>query len=365
MLFSQPRRAGNSSWSSVDDPRLGSEHHAGTMGVSNPARPSATVLAAGDIHNSPTAIADPRLGERADRQNGGFGVNNPGAPAHAVLGEGTVRNTFASVIDPRVSAQHRGNYGVEDSADPSSCVRGTHVVRTAPASIADCRLFEPTHQLVAGQPLTVAQKAWVAGDFELLGPEVDVSAGGRPQWLVIEAPDGCFHRPMTDLELAMLQGLPVWHRPGDPTELAIGAPGGQWLELAGSKKQRREQIGNAVPPATAQAIAERVLELLDAGDEQVFRLSNAGVWVRPRRTHGEARTHRLYRQALLATSRRGIRLPLLRQNARQSARAPLDRTHQPVRRSAYHADVWPGLRPTAHGAAARSVRRRRDQPPPG
>jgi site-specific DNA-cytosine methylase len=312
-------------WADIADPRVSGtgKTQAGLYGVVDGDGQSHTVMGAARAGSSSWAsIADPRVDAGPAKQNGGFGVNDGELPAHAVLGEGTVRNTFASiadprlgcspragtmgvasstspgatvlgttdihngqgaVVDPRVAPQHRGNYGVEDPDAPSSCVRGAHVTRTAPASVADRRGFEPTHQLIAGQPLSSTRDAWVAGDFELRGPELDTKPSGRPIHAIILAPDGCIHRPMTDLELAALQGLPVWHRPGDPAELEIGASDGRWLELRGNKEQRREQIGNAVPPATAQAIAEQALALLDMHGAETFALSTAGVWVSPTR----------------------------------------------------------------------------------
>ena len=58
---------------------------------------------------------------------------------------------------------------------------------------------------------------------------------------VIRAEDGTWHRPFTTLELAALQSLV------DPEEQ---------LELDGlSDSAWRERIGNAVPPAAAEAIA--------------------------------------------------------------------------------------------------------------
>jgi site-specific DNA-cytosine methylase len=315
------------SWSDVADPRVaatdGDGRQSGLYGVCSSEEPGHTVVGAARAGSSSWAsVTDPRLGDRDDRQNGGFGVNAQAAPAHAILGEGTVRNTFASVadarlgcsprngtmwvadrerpagvvigvastyrgqgavVDPRLSCQpHARTMGVGEPARPSTTIIGAADIHNSTSAVADHRGFEPTHRLVAGQPLTSTRADWVAGTFELFGPEVDLWPGGRPCWLIIEAPDGCVHRPMTDLELAALQNLPVWHIPGDPRELAIGASGGQWLVLEGTRAQRREQIGNAVPPAAAQAIAERVLELLDAGAEQVFRLSAAGIWVRPR-----------------------------------------------------------------------------------
>jgi site-specific DNA-cytosine methylase len=273
---------------------VASGRQSGLYGVCSSDDPGHTVVGAARAGSSSWAsVTDPRLGDRDDRQNGGYGVNAPTAPAHAILGEGTVRNTFVSVADARLGCSPRnGTMWVADRERPAGVVIGVASTYRGQGAVVDPRVadhgFEPTHQLIAGQPLTAKRPDWVAGDFELLGPEVDISPGGRPCWMIIEAPDGCVHRPMTDLELAALQNLPVWHRPGDPTELAIGAEGGQWLVLEGTRAQRREQIGNAVPPAAAQAIAERVLELLDAGAEQVFRLSAAGIWVGPSRRRGRA-----------------------------------------------------------------------------
>ncbi|BCQ63166.1 hypothetical protein PBOI14_49160 [Pseudomonas sp. Boi14] len=83
---------------------------------------------------------------------------------------------------------------------------------------------------------------------------------------VIESLDGTWHRPFTTLELAALQSLV------EPEE---------WLELDGLSDQAwRERIGNAVPPAAAEAIAQVIgttLLLAEAGE--TFLLSNMPVWV--------------------------------------------------------------------------------------
>jgi len=86
---------------------------------------------------------------------------------------------------------------------------------------------------------------------------------------------------MTTAELMLIQGIPVWHRPGDPLELGIGEVGGSWVQLHGNNALVREHVGNAVPVPTAQAIGEVSLALLDAAGEQVFSLSSGGVWVLP------------------------------------------------------------------------------------
>jgi hypothetical protein len=87
---------------------------------------------------------------------------------------------------------------------------------------------------------------------------------------VIIAADGTWHRPLTTLELAVLQGFPaVWK----------GAP----LQLAGTSSSAwRERIGNAVPPPAAQAIGERMLVTLLQADLEAFVLDGgSSVWVEP------------------------------------------------------------------------------------
>ncbi|HVI04143.1 MAG TPA: DNA cytosine methyltransferase [Enhygromyxa sp.] len=291
-------------WSSVADPRLDCTQRGGSYGVSDSGVPGRTVVAHAHIDNSTSAVADPRSEPRFascirkgpfKRPDGGIdprstcsrfedaiGLSDVARPYKTpVIGHQKIENCPSSVADPRVTEQNRGNYGVQDPARPSACVRATHRSRTAPASIADGRpLFQPTHQLVAGQPWTGDRDAWTSGDFWLVGPEVKITKGARGTYLIILAPDGTVHRPMTTAELMLLQNIPVWHRPGDPTELEIGDPSGQWVQLHGPDSLVREHVGNAVPIATAKAIGTVMLELLDLGASEVFSLSSAGIWVR-------------------------------------------------------------------------------------
>ncbi|MFO7180890.1 MAG: DNA cytosine methyltransferase [Pseudomonadota bacterium] len=86
---------------------------------------------------------------------------------------------------------------------------------------------------------------------------------------VIIAADGTWHRPLTTLELAVLQGFPA-EIDGKPLELD-GTSQSAW----------RERIGNAVPPPAAQAIAERMLVALVEADMGGFSLrgDDLPVWV--------------------------------------------------------------------------------------
>lgn len=82
---------------------------------------------------------------------------------------------------------------------------------------------------------------------------------------LIVALDGTWHRPLTTLECAALQGFPV-----------------AGLVLDGkSHSSWRERIGNAVPPPAAQAIAGVMGQvLLMARSGKTFALSSTPIWVR-------------------------------------------------------------------------------------
>lgn len=93
-----------------------------------------------------------------------------------------------------------------------------------------------------------------------------------PMLPVIISQDQTWHRPLTTLELAALQGLPTVVR-GEPLKLH-GASSSAW----------RTRIGNAVPAPAAQAIAERMLVALLEADAGAMTLSgNHDVWVEPNR----------------------------------------------------------------------------------
>lgn len=280
----------------------------------------AAIRAGRDWRDLPEAIALPT---RKGRQNGGFGVNDSTGPAHAVLADADVRNAWASSTDPRLGhACRRGSFEVQDPrsaartvigvsghdksgrhvADPRLPARASRhagiygvldpsqpartVIREARSGKAWCETadgrpgYAVTHQLLAHGALDASRDAWTAGRFELAGPELDLTSK-RPTWVLIAAPDGTVHRPLTTLELAVLQGLPAWHKPGDPAELELGADGGSWLELEGAQEGQRARIGNAIPPPAAQAIGVEILEALDAAKTGAYRLFTGGLWVAP------------------------------------------------------------------------------------
>ena len=86
--------------------------------------------------------------------------------------------------------------------------------------------------------------------------------------VIISPVSGFWHRPLTTLELAALQGIPV-EIDGKPLLLD-----------GGSHTAWRERIGNAVPVQAGMAIAETILTALLAAKLGVWTLSNEGKWVR-------------------------------------------------------------------------------------
>lgn len=103
------------------------------------------------------------------------------------------------------------------------------------------------------------------GPWNIADPRVP-SADENCRALIV-AEDGTWHRPLTTLELAALQGLV------DCEALTLdGTSHSKW----------RERIGNAVPPPAAAAIAGvmgTAILLARAGES--FMLSDAPVWVQP------------------------------------------------------------------------------------
>jgi site-specific DNA-cytosine methylase len=150
----------------------------------------------------------------------------------------------AVVADPRVThGTRKGNYHVSGWAEPSHCV------------IGDARAYKGANVADPRMPGVV-------------GPDMDLEST-RPTHLIIAAADGTWHRPMSTLELAALQGFPT-------------QPDGDWLHLDGKSHAKwRQRIGNAVPPPTARAIASSVAATLQATADGDLLMSSEPVWVAP------------------------------------------------------------------------------------
>ncbi len=117
---------------------------------------------------------------------------------------------------------------------------------------------------------TVTGKAAAgAGSFSVADPRPLPSATERCESVpYIVALDHTWHRPLTTLELAALQGYPV-------TQHGFALTGK-------SHSAWRNRIGNSVPVSTASAIASTMLHTLLLGSLNTgFLLSALPIWVRP------------------------------------------------------------------------------------
>jgi site-specific DNA-cytosine methylase len=230
---------------SVADPRpprdIGRYEPYGVVSWEEPSRTVTSQAAAG---SGPYSVQDPRLNcdasnRRTRRYNNIYRVVHWEEPSGAVTAGAGPSSGGQAVADPRVSRHKAGSdnfrssrhYGVLGWEDPSLAVVGHAKHDNGAHSVADPRLPE-----------------------DLDRPD--------PAPLIISL-DNTWHRPLTTMELAALQGFPV------PLQLE-GKSHSSW----------RERIGNAVPPPAAQAVAETMLRTLLLNDAGVtFELGNEPIWV--------------------------------------------------------------------------------------
>lgn len=277
----------------VADPRVAlpenEARHWNKYAVGEWEQPAQTVIGAVQVGSGAPSIADPR-----PLRNDDLGVLGFDDPASTISGQARPRNGRYSVADPRWGG---GRLGVKEWDAPAATVTGEAYPTTGPNAVADPRFADgkkKNWQQVAGVTAwtdsapTVTSGAKIhAGAFQVADPRIvqqpryriltlaeamalDLPLDKAPPFIpVIIAADGTWHRPLTTLELAVLQSFP-W--------LFNGAP----LVLAGTGHTRwREAIGNAVPPDAAEKIAEQLLRSLLLSALGLFTLDNNEVWVAP------------------------------------------------------------------------------------
>lgn len=301
------------------------ERQNGAFGVLAGDQPSRTIRANVQQQNQAVAVQDPRL-PRAQPRSGGYGVQASGEPSGVILASAdTTAGAFATQ-DPRLSYEpHAGSFGITDTQEPAQTVISRADTFHGP-NIADPRTNDTQPEtlgaLLAGLLETPApkkprpvragrkkadshpddgqpRKGWRM-DGALFTPThrlVQTDDGPRVEWLgvgrpldltrtqtpkrseahvVILALDNTYHRPLTTLELAVLQSFPpIQH--------------GAWLCFPGTQAQQRKLIGNAIPPAAAYAVAVEVLAALKTtGLGRVFAPEGRQIW-----TEGDSTFHRL------------------------------------------------------------------------
>lgn len=247
---------GGHSLEGIADPRVTCTPRAGAYGVTGWDDPSATVIGSGSIDNARTSVADPRIGmaPSENRHWNKLDVLDWTDPAHTVIGKEGPSNGGPSVADPRVSVGFDAAYAVLGWDQPARTIAGTPAVGCGAYSVADPR----DRDLVDARVMTL--------DAALA---LELDAAKPPPFVpVIVASDGTWHRPLTLLELAALQGYPATMR-GEP------------VRFSGGRTVVAEHIGNSVPPPAAQAIAERMLVALIEASAGAMSLSSGAVWVRP------------------------------------------------------------------------------------
>jgi site-specific DNA-cytosine methylase len=252
----------------------------GPFGVMDWNRPSATVIGSASIKGSnAVSVADPRIGH-APRE-GAYKVMDWGKPSTTVVGHAKVgtSNGASCVADPRLKERenrHPAVYQVVPWNEPSPCVTGTRFGSGAPA-ISDPRVggagrYTNKYKLLEWDrpATTVTGIADIqAGAASIADPRIPNDNERMENPPIIIGLDGTWHRPLTTLELAILQGLP-WRINGRPLQLA-GNSDAKW----------RERIGNMVPPPAAEAIGNSILMALLPSLEGVWVMGDTDIWVSP------------------------------------------------------------------------------------
>ena len=290
---------GSNGVAAVADPRV-SEHgkafkgSPGLFGVIDwtSAAPAVTGSASVSGSNMAAAVADPRVPERASRRSGQLSVRGWGDAAMTVTGEDSVGSGAQCVADPRLPearTRYSNKYAVGDWGDPAHTVTGMTDIQEGAPCVADPRLgcsphngafrvlgWGETASTVTAAGDVHAQGAAIVADPRMDEGELFVADLRIPNpsesgvWVIVSE-DGTWHRPLTTLELAILQGYPAV------------MPDGRLLTLAGRSQSRwRERIGNSVPVPAAQAIAETMLLALIPATLGAWAMSVWGtaVWVR-------------------------------------------------------------------------------------
>jgi site-specific DNA-cytosine methylase len=260
--------SGSNGVENVADPRIAlgackpSSHH-NKYRVEDWAKPAHTVIGATRPGSGAPAIADPRFGN-VDR------VTPWSQPVGTITHAPAPSSGGGAVADPRVKRAYDHGYAVLDWSEPSPTIAGKSHPGNGAYAVADVRVehaYNGSYGVMSWEQAagTITGASGVAtGTFAVADPR---KAPPFTPWII--AADGTWHRPLTTLELAALQGLPT---------VIDGAP----LLLAGNSSSAwRERIGNAVPPPAAEAIALRMLVALVEAQLGAFSLSTGAVWVRP------------------------------------------------------------------------------------
>lgn len=255
------------------------EYRAGYLGVHDWRDTAGTVAGRNSPTNGAFSVADPRAKAGA-LQYQQYGVRRWDETSGAVIGVKSPGQGTFSVADPRRAGEGFGKYLVSPWDQSTGTVIAGSTTGQGAFAVQDPR---PGMKRVKGDAYLTGGHYGVVGWNDQCGAVSASAKQDNGRWsvadprmpeandrltCVIESLDGTWHRPFTTLELAALQSLV------DPEEQ---------FELDGLSDQAwRERIGNAVPPAAAEAIAHVMgTTLLLAATGETFMLNSMPIWVQP------------------------------------------------------------------------------------
>lgn len=250
--------ASNTGAAHVADPRLSQDRHSDCYRVTPWDETGVTVKGSHRVGGGDTAVADPRLG--CAPRAGAYGVMSYECTAPTVAASVDVHAGTAAVADPRLGGDREILRPMRSNAEPSGEREVLHL-QAAQGDEQRGRKRSPKVDATGGRRARSA----AACVPPLPGPQA------RGAWVIL-SPWGCWHRPCTTLEVALLQGLPA---------RVHGAPL-NFYGLGLSDSDAREVIGNGVPPPSAKAVAEEFGQaLLEADGVVPVRMLLGGRWVQP------------------------------------------------------------------------------------
>ncbi|MDF2499355.1 MAG: cytosine methyltransferase [Anaerosporomusa subterranea] len=252
-----------------------------SFGVMDWNKPSSTIT--GNVRtggSTSAAISDPCMSlSRENTHKAIYKVSRYEEPANTVTGAHGPNNGAIVIPDPMLKSckgKHPSVYKICRIDETSPCVTGTKFGSGALA-ISDPSLgCKPRNGTLGVQAWNEPAKTVIASNDIHAGTSAvadpHIPADAESGVYVIIAEDGSWHRPLTTLELAALQTIPLFMPDGSPLVLA-GKSDARW----------RKAIGNAVPPDAAEAMGNQVLVAWMAGKlGWEWQLSNQEIWVKPK-----------------------------------------------------------------------------------
>ncbi|MDU2064398.1 MAG: DNA cytosine methyltransferase [Sporomusaceae bacterium] len=258
----------------ISDPRTTISGYSNKMKVCNWDKEATTVTGIADIQSGAQSITDPRIEHKEGYFHHSYGVTLWEQPSGTVTGSKAPSSGAKAIADPRFNCKmYPDSYGVLDWEKESPPIRAMARVMCSPSSIADPRFSCSVRNGTMGVQNWNETGKTVTGSGDVYSGTAAIADPRIPEdseagvWMII-AEDGTWHRPLTTLELAALQSLPLTMPDGSPLKLA-GRSDSRW----------REAIGNAVPPEASKAMAEQILPSLMASSLGEWYMSSNGIWV--------------------------------------------------------------------------------------